>query len=42
LARLTQDSQIRAAMEALGQSVAAGQTAPSAAAAQMIAQIRNG
>ena len=42
LARLTQDPQIRAAMEALGQSVAAGQTAPSAAAAQMIAQIRNG
>jgi LAO/AO transport system kinase len=40
LARLTQDPEIRAQMEKLGQSVAAGERAPSAAAATLLDLIR--
>ena len=40
LARLTADPQIRARMNALGEAVAEGQTAPAAAAAEMLAALR--
>lgn len=39
LARLTADPQIRAAMETLGKSVAKGEKAPTAAAAEMLARL---
>jgi len=39
LARLTTDPEIRAKMEALGSAVAAGQTAPAAAAAEMLTRL---
>ncbi|WP_444452724.1 methylmalonyl Co-A mutase-associated GTPase MeaB [Rhodobacter capsulatus] len=40
LARLTQDPAIRARMQALGTSVAEGQAAPAAAAAEMLAELQ--
>lgn len=40
LASLTSDPQIRARMTALGEAVAAGRTAPAAAAAEMLAALR--